>query len=176
MDFGLTMLHMFPNISPAQYELMGQPDGTVSITRWDSTDTPQPTEQEVIDFWNSAKGMLNHFKDLKKQELSLKCDETIQAGFVSSALGAAHTYPATIESMIYFNSTLLRFNNDPTFTTLKQLTLDAGYLDHSKEQFIQVFNDGHQFGLQIDGKLALLKAKVDSVEVDTIDKVNAITW
>jgi hypothetical protein len=117
---------------------------------------------------------IDSLKALKIKELTAKCDQAIQAGFSSSALGVAHTYPANIEDMIYFNSTLLRFNNDPTFTTLKQLTLDAGYLDHSKSQFIQVFNDGHEFGLQTDGKLAQLKAQV--TQATTPDQVNGISW
>lgn len=117
---------------------------------------------------------LNYLKQAKIKELTAKCDATIQAGFSSSALGVVHTYPASIEDMIYFNSTLLRFNNDPTFTTLKQLTLDAGYLDHNKQQFIQVFNDGHEFGLQQDGKLAQLKVTVS--QATTPDQVNQISW
>jgi hypothetical protein len=174
MDFGLAMLHMFPNIQPSQYELMRQSDGSVAITRWDSTTTPQPTEQQVIDFYNSPNGMLPYFQQQKINELTAKCDATIQAGFSSSALGVPHTYPATVESMIYFNATINRFLVDPTFTTLKQLTLDAGYLDHTKEQFIQVFNDGHQFGIVQDGKLAQLKYQVS--QATTPDQVNQVTW
>jgi hypothetical protein len=123
---------------------------------------------------NLLPAELDVLKERKIKLLSSQCDQAIQAGFQSSALGVPHTYPAGIENMIYFNSTLLRFNNDPSFTSLQQLTLDAGYLDHTKEQFIQVFNDGHQFGLQQDGKLEQLKTQVSQAQ--SPDDLDNIKW
>lgn len=117
---------------------------------------------------------LDSLKSQKKAQLGASFDATMAGGFTSSALGVAHTYPSDLQAMIFFNATMNRFNNDSTFTSVDQKTLDAGYLTHTKAQFIQVFNDGHAFGVMQDTKLANLKAQADAAT--TVSAVNAITW
>lgn len=173
MNFGLAFTQMYPNIQPSQYELMMQSDGSVKITQWNVTGTPQPNETDVINWWNST-GELTYTKNQKKAQLSASFDATMANGFSSSALGVSHTYPSDLQAMIFFNATFNRFNNDSTFTSVNQKTLDAGYLAHTKAQFTQVFNDGHEFGVTQDTKLANLKAQVDAAT--TVDAINAITW
>lgn len=118
--------------------------------------------------------ILNDLKASKKIELDLKYEYTLSMGFPSSALGESHNYPCDIEAMIYFNATINRFDNDQNFTSINQKTLDSGFLPHTKEQFIQVFNDGHSFGIAQDTKLNQLKNDVDLAT--TPDQLNNISW
>lgn len=125
--------------------------------------------------------ILADLKAVKKTELDNSFNETLISGFTSNALGTLHSYPCDLQAMIFFNATFNRFQNDTTFTTVKQKTLDAGYLDHDKTQFMQVFNDGHAFGVTQDTKLAQLKADVDAVTITTDlnqakTNLNAINW
>jgi hypothetical protein len=173
MDYGLALNHMFPKIDKSQYELMIDTAGNFYITRWDSTDTPKPNVTDIENYWNST-GMLEYFKEQKKSELKAFRDAALTGNFTSSALGAEHTYLSDPTSMVYFNATMNRFLNDSTFTTVKWWTVDAGYLDHDKDQFFKVFNDGHQFGISQDEKLAQLNADVDAAT--TVDAIDAITW
>lgn len=162
---------MVPNANSSNYTVTISGDGSWSITRWDLTDT-KPTIDDVTNYWNT--NMMDYLRDQKKSELDTRCDESIMGGFPSSALGVAHTYPSDFTAMVYFNATLNRFMNDPTFTTANQKTVDAGYLSHTKEQFIKVFNDGHAFGEAQIAHLNTLKAQVDTATTEA--DIDAITW
>lgn len=122
----------------------------------------------------TQENILSELKKNKLAELDNKCNATIMGGFQSSALGAAHTYQSLIIDEIWFNSTLHRFAIDPNFTSVQYKTVDAGYLPHTKEQFIQVFVDGHSFGDSQIAKLNNLKTQVDAVQSQA--DLDAITW
>lgn len=124
--------------------------------------------------WKSSDELLSEAKTKKIDELKGKCMEVIQGGFKSSALGVEHTYFSDQNSMIYFNATYNRFANDPTFITVDWITADSGYLAHNKEQFIQVYHDGHDYGIQQEEHLKQLISDVSNA-VD-VSSVNVITW
>lgn len=172
MDYGSALQQMYPNIDKSQYELMVDTAGNFSITKWNVAGTLMPSLTDLQNFWNN--NMLPYFKAQKKSELKASRDASVTGGFTSNALGTAHTYLSDATSMVYYNATMNRFLNDSTFTTIKWWTVDAGYLDHTKTQFFQLFNDGHQFGVDQDEKLAQLNASVDSAT--TVAAINAITW
>lgn len=174
MDFGLALMQMYPSINKTQFELIAHPDGMVEITRWDPIDIAQPTEQQVVDYWNSSIGSLNYFKQRKKNILSQQCNGTITSGFPSSALGTSHTYPSDDEDQRNFHSEIDRLNLDTSYTTIYFKTLDAGYLAHTVDQFKQVFIDGHTYGRQQIAKLNDLKSQVDLASSEA--ELDAITW
>ena len=118
--------------------------------------------------------LLQYAKNAKKTELNMKCDLTITGGFTSSALGVEHTYQSLLVDEVWLNATINRFAIDPNFTTVNYKTIDSGYLLHTKEQFNQVFIDGHAWGDSQISKLNNLKAQVDAAT----DKagVDAVTW
>lgn len=122
----------------------------------------------------TQENLLKIAKDAKKEELNMKCDLTIMSGFTSSALGVEHTYQSLIVDEIWLNATINRFLIDPNFTTVNYKTIDSGYLQHTKEQFNQVFIDGHSFGDSQITKLNSLKAQVDTAT--TKEELDAITW
>lgn len=172
MDFGLALMNMYPNINRKEFDLMQDTDGTVKIIRWDSTE-PQPTEQSVIDFCNSENGLLKHTKELKTKELTSKCEETVAGGFQSSALGVVHTYPSHDKAQTNFNTEMHRFLCDDTYSFCYFATVDSGFLKHTRDQFFQVFKDGHDFGNSQYQKLAGLIANVENA---TTDQLNEISW
>lgn len=172
MDYGLTLSIMYPNINKSQYEIMQTADGTIQITRWDPTDVPKPSDSDVVNYWNTQ--MMDYFRSQKKAELSQQCNQAIIAGFSSSALGVAHTYPSDEEAQRNFHSELDRLNYDPNYTASSFKTLDAGYLSHTKAQLIQVFVDGHTYGRQQIAHLNTLKSQIDAAQTQT--DLNAITW
>jgi hypothetical protein len=173
MNFGLALMQMLPNVSPSQYELMMQQDGSVKITRWDRTDVPQPLESDVENYWNTT-GALQYAQEQKTAELQAKCDAALVAGFTSSALGTAHTYPSHDKAQSNFNTEMNRFLTDPTYTSCMFYTEDAGWLSHTKDQLTQAFKDGHDYGnAQWDHLFGLLK---NVALAKTPADVDAITW
>lgn len=172
MNFGLALSQMYPNITPSQYELMMRSDGSVKITRWDPTNVQQPTEDEVISYWNTNE--IVYLRGQKKNELSVKCDGALAGGFTSSALGVAHTYPSHDKAQQNFNTEMQRFLSDATYTSCKFFTEDAGYLEHTKDQFFKAFADGHDFGNAQWDKLFNLYTQVDAAQSQT--DLDAITW
>lgn len=117
---------------------------------------------------------IEYMKEQKNKQLEKQCDATIMGGFPSNALGASHTYQSMLIDEIWLNSTIHRFNIDPNFTTVNYKTIDAGYLPHTKEQFFQVFIDGHAWGDNQITKLNQLKAQVAAATDQA--GLDAITW
>lgn len=133
--------------------------------KWNGTDW---IEGETTD------NILAALKESKLVELDEKCNQVIMGGFSSSALGEQHTYQSMILDEIWFNSTINRFSVDPNFTSVNYKTIDAGYLLHTKEQFIQAFVDGHTFGDSQIMKLNTLKDQVNNAT--TVEDLEKITW
>lgn len=128
--------------------------------------------------WKSASDLFEEKKQKKKDELSIQCGQAIISGFTSSALGVAHIYPSDDRAQRNFSTILHRFSIDPNYTSTAFQTLDAGFLEHSNDQFLKVFQDGHDFGEAQEAHLNDLKAKVDALTypTNTDDDLNAITW
>lgn len=176
-SYTLAIMHIYPQLVPFQdFSVFQDATGTQTV-KWNNNNT-QPTQAQLDSAWFEV------LKKQKKDELDAKCDAIIMSGFTSSALGTAHTYPSDFQAMVFFNATINRFNNDSTFTTANQKTVDAGYLAHTKTQFIQVFNDGHAFGESQIAHLNSLKAQVDAItyssdpttQATNQSNLDAITW
>jgi hypothetical protein len=118
--------------------------------------------------------ILTDLKSIKKSELSKKCNEAIAGGFASSALGEAHTYPSHDKAQSNFNTEMNRFLTDSNYLSCKFFTIDAGWLGHTKDQFFQVFHEGHDFGNAQWEKLFSLFSQVDASQ--TKADLDAIVW
>jgi hypothetical protein len=107
-------------------------------------------------------------------ELDAKCNETILAGFTSSALGSAHDYDFDYEAQQNLSGMLSLFNADATIADVTWKTKDAGPLTHTKEQFLQLYKDGFAHK---NGHIAhywTLKAQVQAAT--TVSAVQEIVW
>lgn len=126
----------------------------------------------------TAAELFQIYQNQKIAQLAAIYEQTLANGFTSSALGVAHTYPADTEARNNFNVTVLRFLTDPTYTTTNFKTLDAGFLAHTKDQFFQVFADGHNFGIQQNTHYNQKKAAVLALSYPTNTKadIDGITW
>lgn len=118
---------------------------------------------------------LDQVKPNKIAELDQKCNQTILAGFTSSALGVAHQYGFSTDDQANLTGRLTLINANPSYPEpFDWKTLDTGPLPHTKAQFIQVCTDGDSFkGGQI-AKYWQLKAQVEAAT--TTDEVDAIIW
>lgn len=133
--------------------------------------------QFVNNAWVEASlqaDILKALKATKMASLTQLCNEAIVSGFTSSALGTAHTYPSHSQAQTNFNTQMHRFLSDPTYTSCKFFTEDAGWLVHTKDQFFQAFKDGHDYGnSQWDKLFGLLGDVATATDKPSVD---AITW
>jgi hypothetical protein len=114
-------------------------------------------------------------RERKVAELSRKCNETILAGFASSALGSAHTYDFDEEAQRNLAGRLGIINANPNYAAVfKWKTVDAGPLDHTKAQFTQVCTDADAFKDAMIAHYWMLKVQVNAAA--DVGAVNAIAW
>jgi len=119
-------------------------------------------------------------KTQKTQELSLACQSHIYAGFVSSALGSEHTYPANDHSQVNLISAVVSslYPDVGSGWATPFLCGDlSGVWDrrpHSAEQIQQVGADGKAaINLALDKNLLLANAVIAAT---SIAEVQAVEW
>ncbi|GIM47049.1 hypothetical protein DNHGIG_25980 [Collibacillus ludicampi] len=129
---------------------------------------------ELVQKPDYAASLLEDVKARKIAELDQMCNQTILAGFTSSALGAPHQYDFDEEAQRNFAGTLALLNVDSTITSITWKTVDAGPLTHTRDQFIQLCRDAFNFK---DSQIQKYWSKKNQVlQSTTVDQVNAITW
>jgi hypothetical protein len=118
---------------------------------------------------------LNDIKNDKISDLNTSCNNTILAGFTSSALSSTlHTYPFESHDQINMSGALALLNSDTTITSITWKTLDAGNLPHTRDQFSKVCKDSFIFKQTMINKYWNLKAQVETALDEP--SVNAIVW
>lgn len=179
MNIAEAILCKYPNASPTDdFNVIDHNDGTgQQITMWNIKDStgaivPQPSISDLESWWFSF------YQQQKKAELEQKCNQAISSGFQSSALGTVHTYPSHDKAQENFNTEMHRFLIDTSYILCKFFTEDAGWLEHTRDQFFQVFKDGHDFGNTQWEKFFELEAKVSALTypINTIEDINSIKW
>lgn len=171
MDFGWSLMQMYPNSNPSQYEIIANPDGSFTITQWNVPNTPKPNESDVVAYWNTNG--INLLRQQKINELRASFNQAVNGTFTSNAMGVAHTYLA-VQAQENYNSEVHRYLIDPTYSSTLVDTVDAGLISHSKDQFFQVFKDGHDFVVQQRQQLEKLISDVNTATTPTA--INLIKW
>lgn len=115
--------------------------------------------------------ILNHHKNLKISILSDICDETITNGFTASN---GHKYRTNRDDQINMIGKKIQLQDDPTITTVMWKTEDAGYIAHTREEWLQVYKEAHQHKEQNLFKYNTLKQQV--MNAATHEEIVAITW
>lgn len=116
--------------------------------------------------------ILAHHKALKIEELSDKCSETIAEGFISSN---GHTYRTNGDDRENMIGKAVQLILVPTITTIPWKTEDAGYINHTKEDWLsKVFLEGTTFKESNLLKYNTLKGQVDVATKDS--EVLAVVW
>lgn len=170
MDIGVCIAWKYPTArSGFDYSIVVNPStGQQSIEFWRVPGAPQPTQTDFNNWWIPA------LQAQKIASLSAACYQTIIGGFTSTALGTAHTYDCDEESQRNLIGAMLKISNDATITTINWKTRENGYVDHTRTQFTQVYQDGFQFIESQRYKYRDLKAQV--LAATTEAQINAITW
>ncbi|MFL9899063.1 hypothetical protein PQR71_13015 [Paraburkholderia fungorum] len=133
----------------------------------------------------SAAQLLASAKASQTAIVSQACQDAIVAGFTSSALGAAHTYPAKPTDQQNLNASVVASilpGVGADWTTPFWCADSAGtwaYVMHTAAQIQQVGTDGKAAILAYLTKNQQLAAQIDAISASTpnaIDAVRAITW
>ena len=112
--------------------------------------------------------------------ISIACQASIYAGFSSSALGSAHTYPAKDTDQQNLTASVLASlmpglaSNWTTPFWCADSNGDWAYVDHSAAQIQQVGQDGKTAILAALSKNQTLAAQV--MAATTVAQVQAIVW
>lgn len=95
--------------------------------------------------------------------------------FISSALGAPHTYLSDIEDMLLLNGEYtFTKSDDYDGKPIVWYTVEGGNIEHTKAQFVQVYLDGRSNVQTVKYHRATLEAQVNAA-ID-VDSVKAIVW
>lgn len=115
--------------------------------------------------------ILNHHKNLKINILNEQCELSIVNGFTASN---GHHYRMNRDdqiNMIGQKDTLL---SDPTITVVSWKTEDAGYVDHTREEWLQVYKEAFEHKKYQLLKYNDLKQKV--LKATTHEEIVKINW
>lgn len=125
----------------------------------------------------SSAELLADAKAAKHAELMI-AERNANKTFTSSALGTSHTYVRITDTDDYsslFNAEFAWVNSALyDGNPIEWYTIEAGNVNHTKDQFNQAFVDGRSYVASNKYHRANLDAQVDACT--TVDAVNAITW
>lgn len=84
----------------------------------------------------NEESILEYHQKLKIDELSLTCEETIIKGFVGSN---GHTYRTNRDDQVNMIGQKDEITADPSITVVYWKTEDAGYIQHTKEEWLKIY-------------------------------------
>lgn len=127
----------------------------------------------------SAAQQLAAAQALQIAKLRMACDAWITGGYVSSALGAPHTYPSTRDDQINMLGSVADAQlSHPADWTTPFWCVDANGVwamaEHTAEQIQQAGSDGKAFIVVAQQKLVGLVPQV--LAATTVAAVQAISW
>lgn len=117
---------------------------------------------------------LQDVKTDKLASLQATRDNEIYTTFQSSALGTPHTYTYSQEAAANFEKKTALLGIAPSITTISWYTVENGFVDHTRDQFVQVCLDGGNREEQLKMKYFQLEAQVSAAT--DISTVSAIAW
>jgi archaellum component FlaF (FlaF/FlaG flagellin family) len=113
-------------------------------------------------------------KTKKIDELNVACNKSILDGFISTALGSNYMYDFDYEAQINFAGMLTNLNANASTETIIPWKTNLGIVNHTVDQFKQVFNDGLNFKQNKIGQYWIKKQTVLSAV--SVDEINAVTF
>lgn len=115
---------------------------------------------------------LQSAKDAKITELFANRESAIYAVFTSATMGHNYYYEEADVRKLQGQASLLAL--DPSIATIDWLTVNAGMVTHTRDQFIAVLKEGGQHERNQHNKFYNLKARVESAT--TVADVQSIVW
>jgi len=123
---------------------------------------------------------MDALRALRIEQMSTACEQQIVAGFMCSALGERHLYPAKTKDQINLLGSIADASmagSDPDWRT-QFWCADAGgaweFRDHTVEQIQLVGKTGKRAILEAMGKNELLRRQIGAAT--TAAEIEAITW
>lgn len=116
--------------------------------------------------------LLSQFKQLKIDNLNRTCDTQIDEGFTSSN---GHRYRLTRDDQINMMGRKSELKEDETITQVDWKTEDAGYITHTREEWLNVvYREAFNYKESQIYKYNQLKQQV--LACVSIDEINAVVW
>lgn len=115
--------------------------------------------------------ILEYHKNLKIDVLRQICNDKIINGFTASN---GHTYRTNRDDQLNMIGQKVELMADESITTVSWKTEDAGYIDHTREEWLQVYKEGYEHKETNLLKYNTLKQQVRDAK--THDEVLAISW
>ncbi|UPI12850.1 hypothetical protein [Bacillus phage SBSphiJ5] len=121
----------------------------------------QVTDQDLLDY----------HKEFKIYVFQVTCDTEIAKGFTASN---GHTYRTNREDQTNMLATKIQLSEDPTITEVYWLTQDVGYLMHTREEWLKVYNEAFEHKKNLVYKNGELRRMIENASTDA--EVVAIKW
>ena len=183
MDYTTVLSYLYPGITflpiSGDCRIVVDGFGNTTIQNWNTAKLgTQPTLTQLEAAWGAAQ--LAQARASQTTLLRGNCDAAITGGFVSSALGAAHTYPSTLIDQHNLASSVVAslLPNLPSGWTTKFWVMDStgawSLAPHTAAQIQQAGLDGKAWVTAQQEKLASLNAQIDAAT--TVSAVQAIIW
>ena len=116
--------------------------------------------------------ILNYHKQMKKEQLNIDCENAIVKGFVSSN---GHTYRMNRDDQLNMIGQKDQLIMDTTVTEVSWNTEDAGYVTHTRDEWINnVYMEAFNHKKEQLNRYKLLKEKVDAAT--SHEDLLKITW
>jgi hypothetical protein len=116
--------------------------------------------------------ILDHHKFLKKELLKEKCELVIEEGFVYSVNG--HKYRTNRDDQINMIGQKDELLADETITIVQWKTEDAGYISHTRDEWLDIYNQAFVHKKETLLKYDTLKKAVQ--DALTHEEILSITW
>ena len=115
--------------------------------------------------------ILNHHKKLKIEIIKEKCEESIIKGFVASN---GHTYRTSRDDQVNMIGQKDELDANPEITTVLWKTEDMGYIEHSREEWLTIYNEAFAHKKSKLFKYNNLKREV--LNAQSHQEIIDITW
>ncbi|QZA70328.1 hypothetical protein 278BB001_177 [Bacillus phage 278BB001] len=121
----------------------------------------QVTDQDLLDY----------HKEFKIYVFQVTCDTEIAKGFTASN---GHTYRTNREDQTNMLATKIQLSEDPTISEVYWLTQDSGYLMHTREELLKVYNEAFEHKKNLVFKNGELRRMIENAATDA--ELVAIKW
>ena len=119
----------------------------------------------------TSEDLLDYHKEFKIYVFQVTCDTEIARGFTASN---GHTYRTNREDQTNMLATKIQLSEDPTITEVYWLTQDAGYLMHTREEWLKVYNEAFEHKKELVYKNGELRKMIENATTDA--ELVAIRW
>jgi hypothetical protein len=115
---------------------------------------------------------LEEYKTFKIDEFSEKCKEDIYKGFTSQLNG--HVYRTNADDQLNFLGKFNQLMSDTTITIVMWKTEDVGYIEHSRTDWLTIYNEALTAKEQKLFKYDQLKRQIG--DCTTKEEVEVVVW